>query len=257
MDELQGRVAIVTGSARGIGRAIALGLARAGARVVVTDRLAGAAAARTEDGSVEATAAEIEAAGGQALALRCDVSSPAEVETMVQAVLARWGRIDVLVNNAGILSRKTLLETTPSEWQAVIGTNLNGAYFCCRAVAPAMIAQKGGSIINVMTGAAEGAEAALATYRLSKAALNQLTLKLSAELRDHGIAVNGLAPGLTRTPGGIRESSRVGIDLAGVPLAEETRVADLAVYLAVRAPDPARLITGSFFRESEYGVTWP
>ena len=202
---LRGKVAIVTGSSRGIGKAMALGLARAGAAVVV--------AARSESegslapGTIYATAAEIEALGGQALPVRCNVREEDSIYAMVQQTLDAFGRVDVLVNNAGIGTYRPFLESSVKEWDLVLDINLRATFIGCRAVAPAMVEQGGGSIINISSHAAtnifsstlgadpaEGIALMGQAYGVAKAAVERLTWGLSAELGQHNIAVNALKP---------------------------------------------------------------
>ena len=202
---LQDRVAIVTGSSRGIGKAMALGLARAGASIVV------AARSETErtlaPGTIYATAAEVEALGGKALPVRCNVREEESINAMVQQALDAFGRIDVLVNNAGVGTYRPFLESTLREWDLVLDINLRATYIGCRAVAPAMVEQGGGSIINISSHAAANifsstlsadAEESIAmmgqAYGVAKAAVERLTWGLSAELGRYNIAVNALKP---------------------------------------------------------------
>ena len=202
---LAGKVAIVTGSSRGIGKAIALGLALEGASVVV------AARSETErdlaPGTIYATAAEIEALGGKALPVRCNVREEESIQAMVQQTLEAYGRIDVLINNAGIGTYRPFLETTLREWDLVMDINLRATYIGCRAVAPVMVGQGGGSIINISSHAAnnifssalsadsaEGIAMMGQAYGVSKAAVERLSWGLSAELGQYNIAVNVLRP---------------------------------------------------------------
>ena len=205
MASLENKVAIVTGSSRGIGKAMALGLARAGASVVV--------AARSESerdlapGTIYATAAEIEEKGGRALPIRCNVREEESINDMVRQTCQAFGRIDVLVNNAGIGTYRPFLESTLKEWDLVMDINLRATYIGCRAVAPVMVEQGGGSIINVSShaagnifsstlsaDAAEGIAMMGQAYGVSKAAVERLTWGLSAELGRYNIAVNVLRP---------------------------------------------------------------
>ena len=200
---LQDRVAIVTGSSRGIGKA--LGLARAGASIVV------AARSETErtltPGTIYATAAEVEALGSKALPVRCNVREEESINAMVQQALDAFGRIDVLVNNAGVGTYRPFLASTLREWDLVLDINLRATYIGCRAVAPAMVEQGGGSIINISSHAAANifsstlsanAEEGIAmmgqAYGVAKAAVERLTWGLSAELGRYNIAVNALKP---------------------------------------------------------------
>ena len=202
---LAGKVAIVTGSSRGIGKAMALGLAREGANVVV--------AARSESerdlapGTIYATAAEIEKLGSKALPVRCNVREEESIQAMVQQTLDTFGRIDVLINNAGIGTYRPFLESTVKEWDLVLDINLRATYLGCRAVAPIMLELGGGSIINISShaagnifsstlsaDAAEGIAMMGQAYGVAKAAVERLTWGLSVELGKHNIAVNVLRP---------------------------------------------------------------
>jgi citronellol/citronellal dehydrogenase len=195
----------VTGASRGIGKAIALGLAREGASVVV--------AARSEverpglPGTIHATVAEIQASGGTALALRCNLREEESIYAMVQRATEAFGRIDVLVNNAGIGSYRPFLETAVKQWDLVMDIDLRAPFICCKAVAPRMIEQRGGSIVNVSSHAATnifsstlgtdpGAGIALVgqDYGAAKAGLERFTWGLAAELGPYNIAVNALKP---------------------------------------------------------------
>jgi NAD(P)-dependent dehydrogenase (short-subunit alcohol dehydrogenase family) len=202
---LRGKVAIVTGSSRGIGKAIALGLAEQGAAVVV------AARSETErpgaPGTIYATVAQIEAAGGKALAVRCNVREEESIYAMVQRTMDAFGRIDVLVNNAGVGAYRPFLEATVKEWDLVMDIDLRAPFICCKAVVPVMMEQGGGSIINVSSHAATNifsstleadaaAEVALMgqAYGAAKAGLERFTWGLAAELGRYNIAVNALKP---------------------------------------------------------------
>jgi citronellol/citronellal dehydrogenase len=193
---LRGQVAIGTGASRGLGKAIALGFAREGARVVV--------AARTEvanpqlPGSIYQTVTEIEALGQIALPVKCDVTDEESVNNMATQVLDRFGRIDVLVNNAGIAFNYPLLETPLKRWDLVLKVNLNGAFLCSKAVLPAMIRQKSGNILNISSLSAneryEGVVPVGIAYAVAKAGLDRFTFGLAAEAGKHNVAVNALKP---------------------------------------------------------------
>ena len=202
---LTGKTAIVTGASRGIGKALALGLAEAGASVVVAARTAEPRG--TLPGTIHETVAEIEAAGGRALAVACNVREEESIREMVNRALYEFGAVDVLVNNAGIGGYAPFLQMTLREWDLNMAINLRAPFIACQAVAPIMVEQGGGSIINVSSHAAtnifsstlgEDHDAGIAiigqAYGASKAALERLTWGLAAELGPHNIAVNALKP---------------------------------------------------------------
>jgi len=189
MTDLNNKVAIVTGAARGIGAELAQALAAAGARVVVADVL---------DGS--AVVARIGAAGGEAICCRTDVTSAASVAALVADTLARFGTVDVLVNNAGIfadLAKKPFTEIDDTEWDRVMAVNVRGVFACARAVAPVMIAKGGGKIVNIASGTVFKGFAGALHYVASKGAVVAMTRGLARELGPHAICVNAIAPGLT------------------------------------------------------------
>jgi len=189
--ELRGQVAIITGGARGIGRATTIELAQAGARVLINyQRSAGAA---------EALAAEIVAAGGDAFAYQADVSDEQAVTGMVQAVLDRWGRIDILVNNAGITADAPLARLRPEQWQHVIETDLTSVFLCCRAVIPAMQRAGYGRIVSVSSLAALAGNVGQTNYAAAKAGIIGLSRSLAREVARDGITVNVVAPGYVET----------------------------------------------------------
>jgi citronellol/citronellal dehydrogenase len=189
---LHGRVAVVTGSSRGIGRAIALGLAKAGCRVVV-------AAKSTEStarlpGSIFTVAAEVEALGAEALPVRVDVRDAEQIENMAAAALDRFGRIDLLVNNAGALHWAGVVDTPPKRFDLVMGVNARAAFLCCRAVLPAMIRQGGGHIVNLSPPLDLSILPGRVAYGVSKLGMTLLTVGLAEEVRRHNVAVNSLWP---------------------------------------------------------------
>ena len=201
--ELSGKVAIVTGATRGIGRAIALGLAEAGCSVVVTGRTE--TPRRQLPGTIHSVAKEVEGLGQAALAVACDVRDEESVRAMTQASLDRFGQIDVLVNNAGIGSYAPFLETSLEAWERVMAANVRGTFLCCQAVLPAMIERSQGSVINISSlaadfvrtsghGATEDARFIGQPYGASKAAVERLSRGLAAEMEEHNIAVNALKP---------------------------------------------------------------
>lgn len=189
---LEGKVAIVTGASRGIGRAIAERFSVEGARVVVNYVTGSPGAQKVVDA--------INARGGDAIAVQADVSRSADVAKLVAATLERFGRIDILVNNAGIMVTKGVLETSEDDWDRTIDINLKGAYLCSKAVAPIMIGQEGGSIVNMSSNSGLYHPSAMrfTEYVVSKAGLNGLTKALALALGPH-VRVNAICPGWIRT----------------------------------------------------------
>jgi 3-oxoacyl-[acyl-carrier protein] reductase len=191
-NRLAGKVAIVTGASRGIGKSIALRFAGEGAKVVVNYRNRAAEA--------DAVVADIRSAGGDAIAVAADVSSSTDVRRLVDETMARYGRVDVLVNDAGVMVAKSLFDTTEDDWDQTIDVNLKGAYLCSKAVAPIMIAQEGGTIINMSSNSGLYHPSAMrfTEYVVSKAGMNGLTKAMALALGPH-VTVNAICPGWIRT----------------------------------------------------------
>ena len=189
---LKGKVALVTGGGQGIGQVVALGLARAGARVAVMNR-----------GNVQDTVRLIEAEGGTAMGVQADVTSEEQVDAALEKILAAYGRLDIVVNNAGICMHQTTLEMTPADFRRVIDVNLAGPFIVSRAAGRIMI-ERGirGSIINMasMSGSIVNIPQWQCSYNASKAGLIHLTKSLAMEWVDHGIRVNSISPGYIATP---------------------------------------------------------
>jgi len=185
-----GAVAIVTGSGQGIGRAIALALAREGASVVIVD---------WNENTARDVAAEINAAGGKSIALQVDISDADQVGSMVQQTLKAFGRIDILINNAGVGHVKLFLSITLEEWNRVLAINLTGQFLCAQAVARVMLRQGAGRIVNVASISGERGSTGRAAYGAAKAGVILLTKVMAVELADKGIAVNAISPGPTET----------------------------------------------------------
>jgi NAD(P)-dependent dehydrogenase (short-subunit alcohol dehydrogenase family) len=231
---LAGRVALVTGAGRGIGRAIAVALGAAGAAV--------ACAARSRD-QVDSAAAEITAAGGRARALRLDVTRPEQIAAGVEEATAALGPVDVLVNNAGITLDKKTVEVTDEDWDAVLATNLTAMFRCARAVAPGMIRLERGKIINIGSMYGIIGVPRYAAYCASKAAVDGLTRSLAVEWARHGIQVNCLAPGYMNTDiprAALADERTRALFLSKIParrIGEPEEVGALAVYLASPASD--------------------
>jgi citronellol/citronellal dehydrogenase len=186
------RVAIITGACRGIGRAIALGLAQAGYRIVVAAKTT--TSTEKLPGSIHTVAEEIEAQGGEALAVQVDVRDDAKIEALTASTLARFGRIDVLVNNAGALHWRSVIETPAKRFDLVMDVNARAAFLCCRAVLPTMIAQRDGHIINLSPPLDLTMVPGRVAYAISKLGMTLLTHGLAEEVRPHRIAVNSLWP---------------------------------------------------------------
>ncbi len=239
---LDGKVALVTGASRGIGRAIALRFAQAGARVVVSSR-------RLEN--VQVVAEEISTAGGDALAVQAHVGHDDEVKSLVQRTLDAFGRVDIAVNNAATNPYfGPLLDADEGRWDKVMDTNVKGVLRVCRAVVPAMRAQGGGKIINLASVAGMRPMPGLSVYGISKAAVIMLTKTLAMELGPDNIQVNGIAPGVVKTRFSqlLWETPAIAEPLLrSTPLGhfgEVKDVASLALYLASPASD---YVTGALF----------
>jgi NAD(P)-dependent dehydrogenase (short-subunit alcohol dehydrogenase family) len=187
---LSGKVAIVTGGGRGIGRAIALGLAGAGASVAVCGRT---------QNEIDGVAEEIRAKGGKSLAIATDLTINEQLENLVNTTVKEFGKIDILVNNAARSFMRSLLDLREDGWDKVFNTNVKAVWLLSRAVARRMMEQKSGRIINITTVGAEKAELGMAAYGCSKAALKMLTRCMAREWAQYGINVNAVGPGLTRT----------------------------------------------------------
>jgi len=188
--DLTGKVALVTGGGRGLGRGMAFALAQAGADVAVTSRT---------KSQLEETAKAIEALGRRAFAVTCDVTQPESIEKTVEAVLDRFGRLDILVNAAGVNKRMPSLEVTPELWDLIVDTNLKGTFFCCQAAAKVMKEQGGGKIINIGSLASEIGLPRRAPYTAAKSGVLGLTKALAVEWASNNICINAIGPGYYRT----------------------------------------------------------
>ena len=227
--QLKDKVALITGSGRGIGRAMAIAYAAEGARVVIASR---------STSQLDEVAAEIAARGGEVLAVPTDLRIQIEVENLVQQTVDRFGRIDILVNNAGINPRGLFLDSTDEEWEQGWQINVMGVVRCCRAALPIMQEQGSGNIINVGSGMGQVGHANLSVYCASKAALHGLTQAIAEEVWQDGIIANVLIPGPVRT-----ELSKPAWESADSfraqsdPWKEPEQVVASALFLATQPPD--------------------
>jgi 3-oxoacyl-[acyl-carrier protein] reductase len=237
MIDLAGRVALVTGGSRGIGRAVALRLAQQGADVCFSFRGDAEAAARTEG--------DIVALGRRALAVQADVAQPDSAGTLVSTALERLGRLDILVNNAGITRDDLIMRMSPQAWQEVIGTNLSGAFYTIKAVTRPMLKARSGRIVNITSVSGQAGQMGQANYSAAKAGLIGLTKATARELASRGITCNAVAPGFIETEltASLPEAllaeirARTPLDRFGAP-------DEVAAAVAFLVSDEAAFITG-------------
>jgi 3-oxoacyl-[acyl-carrier protein] reductase len=242
MGRLDNRVAVVTGSARGIGAATAQRLAQDGAKVTVADLDAEGA---------ERTAGEIKQAGGQAIAVPVDVSNPAQVQAMVDETLKQFGRLDILVNNAGILRDNLLFKMSDDDWDRVLGVHLRGAFLCARAAQKPMVEQRYGRIVSVSSTSALGNRGQV-NYSAAKAGLQGMTRTLAIELGQFGITANAVAPGFIDTDMTRATAQRMGITPEQMQAAMKDRIplrrigqpSEVASVIAFLASDDASYVSG-------------
>jgi 3-oxoacyl-[acyl-carrier protein] reductase len=231
------RVAIVTGAGRGIGRGIARCLARAGVEVAVVDQ--------AED-RIAGVVAEVESLGRRGLGISADVARAGDVKRVVGETLERFGKIDLLVNNAGVVVVRRMIEQTEEDWDRVLDVNLKGAFLCCREVVPEMIARKRGAIVNIASIAAFHVTVPHVPYAASKAGLVALTRDLAYEVGRHGIRVNAIAPGPIETPMARIASEEQRQRIAGnIPLGRIGQPEDIGNAVVFLASDAAGFITGA------------
>ncbi len=236
MISLDGRVALITGASQGIGRACAVALAKAGAQVALAARNAA---------KLAEVAAEIEAAGGKAMAFEMDLASEDSIKAATKAVVAQYGKIEILVNNGGITRDNLMLRMKLADWNAVLQTNLTGAFLLTQAVSSSMLKTRWGRIINISSVVGETGQAGQANYAASKAGLIGLTMSLARELASRNITVNAVAPGYISTPmtDVLNDQQRTAM-LTQIPLDRAGTPEDVANAVVFLASDQASYITG-------------
>jgi 3-oxoacyl-[acyl-carrier protein] reductase len=244
---LKGKVAIVTGAGHGIGREIALSLARNGAEVVVTD---------VTDAIFE-VGKQIEALGSKALPIKCDVTDLEQAQDVEEKVIGKYERIDILVNNAGIYPQKAFLDMTADDWNKVLRINLNGVFHCTKAVIPKMVKQKYGKIVNIasIAGAVVGFQN-LAHYSASKAAIAGFTKSLALEVAQYGINVNAVAPGPIDVGDMAANTEIYQQIIKAIPVGRMGRPIDIANLVVFLVSDESNFITGQCI-VSDGGYTLP
>jgi 3-oxoacyl-[acyl-carrier protein] reductase len=236
--DLSNKVAIVTGSARGIGRAIALKLAEAGANIVVNDITAAA-------DSLEGVAAEIRALNRQALVVTADVSSSEDVARLIETAAGHFGRIDILVNNAGVTRDQLLMRMSDEDWDTVLNIDLKSAFLCTRAVLRHMVRQRWGRIISIASIVGITGNAGQANYASAKAGVIGLTKSIAKEVGSRGITANAIAPGFIETKMTERlDEKQRQVLLQRIPLGVIGTPRDVAEAVAFLASEEARYITG-------------
>ncbi len=235
---LKGKVAIVTGASRGIGRATAVALATEGASVVVNYA--------SSSSSADEVVAQIESMGGSAIAVKANVGNSNEVDALVAAAMEKYGRIDVVVNNAGITRDTLLLRMKLEDWQAVIDLNLTGVFLCTRAVSKIMLKQKSGRIVNITSVAGQMGNAGQANYSAAKAGVIGFTKTVARELAPRSITVNAVAPGFIATD--MTNDLKAEPILQMIPLARYGQPEEVAGMISFLAASPAAAyITGQVF----------
>lgn len=236
--KLKNKTAIVTGAGRGIGRAIALELAQQGANVVVSD-------INLKD--IQAVCAEIIETGGTAIAVKCDVSKKSDIDTMMKRTIQTYKKLDILINNAGVVIMKPFLQMTEKDWDFILDINLKGVFLCTSAATKKMMKQGSGKIVSIASIAGKVGFDNTSAYCASKAAIINLTRELALELSPHNINVNAIAPGVIETPmtaGMLQDKkSKAGL-MAGIPIGRVGQPEDIAKAAAYLVSEDASFVTG-------------
>ena len=236
MADLQGRIALVTGASQGIGRACAIELAKTGATVAL--------AARNE-AKLAAVASEITAAGGQAVAFALDVASEESIKNGAKTILDRYGKIEILVNNAGITRDGLMMRMKRADWDDVLGTNLTGAFLLTQALLPAMLRNRWGRIVNITSVVGRTGQAGQVNYAASKAGLIGFTRSLAREVASRNVTVNAVAPGYIETPmTAVLDEKQRAVMMVQIPLGRAGTDTEIAQSVAFLASDAAAYITG-------------
>lgn len=234
---LEGKVALVTGAGRGIGRAIAIRLAKAGARVVVNYN--------GSEAKAQETVREIEEAGGEAMALKCDVSDFSACAELAKTVIEKFGRLDILINNAGITRDGLIMRMSEEDYDTVLDINLKGAFNMIRHFSPSFLKQRSGKVINISSVSGVLGNAGQANYCASKAGLIGLTKSVARELASRGVCVNALAPGFIETEMTEAMSDKAKEAVIGsIPMKRTGQAEDIAEAAAFLADEASDYITG-------------
>lgn len=257
---LDGRIAVVTGAASGIGRETARVLAEAGAQVVISD---------IDENGLARTAALVEQAGGHALSTRANVACRSDVDALAERAISHFGEMDIWVNCAGAILSRPILETAEEEVDRLIAINVKGVYWGCAAAGRAMMGKGSGSIVNISSGGGEAPVAGLSIYSLTKAAVNMLTRTVAKEFGPFGVRANAVAPGWVDTPMGLHsfrdESGAVSAERREEALQSRASVSplgltgtprDIALAVLYLASDASRFVTGQILRPNG-GVAMP
>ncbi len=247
---LKDKVVLITGASRGVGEAMAYGLAAEGAIVAAVARTV-ARGTGEGTGSLEETVERIKESGGRALAIACDVTNEEDVKEMVEKVEYEEGVVDVLINNAGVSIRGSIIDLSVEEYDRVMDVNLRGPFLTCKYTVPQMIKRRSGSIINITSRLSDWTEEKHILYGTSKAALNRFTLNMAADLKQYNIAVNALSPGLVSSY--MTRNWDPGDNPRGLVIEPAEVVVPATVWLAQQDAS----YTGKVLLRNDFGKTWP